>query len=478
MSILNVNKINPVGSGSTVTIAGIASVTNNISVGNSVTASSFHGSSANLTGTGLSLNDGVELKLGSSDDLKIWHHSGGNSYIKETGGGSLVINADDFYLQNVATTTFLRTHSSGSIDLNFGGNKKFETTNSGAIVTGICTATSFVPTEGQLSHRNIVVNGDMRIAQRGASSTSSGIHSVDRFGVWHNDTDEAPTQAQVDVASGTSPYIRGFRKALKVTNGNQTGGADAGDYIWIQTNLEAQDIANSGWRYMYSNQYITLSFWVKSSVAQDFKCYLRSRDGTERQYPFSTGSLTANTWTKVTKTIPGNSGLQFDNNNAQGFQINIGCFFGTNLTASGVTENAWGSWSSTARVPDMTSTWYTTNDATFEITGVQLEVGSAETPFEHRSYGEELARCQRYFYKPELNTFLQPAYQYYRTAKMSVVEFPVTMRVTPTCTATWNTAGTFTQYNMSSSHFKAYVVSAYDANESFYLTAFQASAEV
>ena len=61
---------------------------------------------------------------------------------------------------------------------------------------------------------------------------------------------------------------------------------------------------------------------------------------------------------------------------------------------------------------------------------------------------------------------------------MSVVEFPTTMRATPTCTATWNTSGTFTQYNLSTSHFKAYVASAYDANESFYLTAFQASSEI
>ena len=157
--------------------------------------------------------------------------------------------------------------------------------------------------------RNIVINGAMQIAQRGTSSTSSGRRTLDRFGVWHDGTDEAPTQAQVDVSSGTTPYTNGFRKALKVTNGNQTSGAGADDYIWIQQNLEARDMQRCGWNYTSSSSFITLSFWVKSSVAQDFKCYLRTRDGTERQYPFSTGSLTADTWTKVTKTIPGNSGL-------------------------------------------------------------------------------------------------------------------------------------------------------------------------
>ena len=291
--------------------------------------------------------------------------------------------------------------------------------------------------------RNIVINGAMNVAQRATSSTSSGRRTVDRFGVWHDGTDEAPTQAQVDVSSGTTPYTNGFRKALKVTNGNQTSGAGADDYIWIQQNLEAQDLANSGWNYTSSSSFITLSFWVKSSVAQDFKCYLRTRDGTERQYPFATGSLTADTWTKVTKTIPGNSGLQFDNNNAQGFQINIGCFFGTNLTASGVTENAWSSWSSTARVPDMTSTWYTTNDATFEVTGVQLEVGSQATPFEHLTMGEELILCQRYYFKLGKLDYISQhmsANEVYGIGMAdnddvsiyAMINFPVRMRTAPT----------------------------------------------
>ena len=82
--------------------------------------------------------------------------------------------------------------------------------------------------------RNIIINGAMNVAQRGTSSTSTGYQTVDRFQVQFSGTDEAPTQAQVYVASGTTPYTSGFRKALKVTNGNQTGGAGADDYIWIQ----------------------------------------------------------------------------------------------------------------------------------------------------------------------------------------------------------------------------------------------------
>ena len=248
-------------------------------------------------------------------------------------------------------------------------------------------------------NRNLIINGAFQIAQRGTSSTTSGLATVDRFQQIHAGTDEAPTQARVDVSSGTTPYSLGFRKAFKITNGNQTSGAGADDYIWIQTKLEAQHIASSGWNYLSTSSYITLSFWVKSSVAQDFKGYLRSRDGTERMYPFNTGSLTADTWTKITKTIPGNSGLQFDNDANEGMQLNIGCFFGTNLTNSSTTEDAWATWDSTARSKDFTSTWYTTNDATFEITGVQLEVGSVATDFEHLSEGDNLRRCLRYYFK-------------------------------------------------------------------------------
>ena len=268
----------------------------------------------------------------------------------------------------------------------------------GINMSGIVTATSFVPTVGQLSHRNLIINGDMRIAQRGTSSTSSGYYTVDRFNNFFTGTDESPTQAQVDVASGTTPYTLGFRKALRITNGNQTSGAGASDFISIQYKFEAQDIANSGWNYTSASSFITLSFWIKSSVAQTFKGYIRSLDGTEQNYPFETGSLTADTWTKITKTISGNSNLTFNNDNGEGLQITIAAFWGTDYTDSSVTENAWAAYSGSTRMKDNTSTWYTTNDATLELTGFQLEVGSVATPFEHRSFADELKRCQRYYY--------------------------------------------------------------------------------
>ena len=285
--------------------------------------------------------------------------------------------------------------------------------------------------------KNKIINGAMLVAQRGTSSTTSGYGTVDRFKVTYSGTNENPTQAQVDVASGTTPYTSGFRKALKITNGNQTGGAGATDHIRIVNIIEGQDIANSGWNYKSASSFITLSFWVKSSVAQNFYGFIRNTDGTMYQYPFETGSLTADTWTKITKTIPGNSNLTFDNDNGGAWELYIHQFAGTDETASGVTLNAWTTYSGTAKMPDFTSTWYTTNDATFELTGVQLEVGSVATDFDHKTFGQELALCQRYYI---LNG--QKMGNCGRSHSMSGFDmimsvnfiFPVQMRATPSVT--------------------------------------------
>ena len=247
--------------------------------------------------------------------------------------------------------------------------------------------------------KNLIINGAFQIAQRNLSSTISGYGSVDRFRVQHSGTDEAPTQAQVDVASGTTPYTLGFRKAFRITNGNQTSGAGSTDYINFQYYAEAQDIAKSGWNYTSSSSFVTLQFWIKSSVAQNFQGRLRTRQGTSYNYAFETGSLSADTWTKVTKTVPGNSNLQFDNNTAKNFQIDIFGFYGSGRTSNSTPLDTWIAYASGTQTKDNTETWYTTNDATLEITGMQLEVGSVATDFEHLTFNEDLLKCQRYFHK-------------------------------------------------------------------------------
>ena len=292
---------------------------------------------------------------------------------------------------------------------------------------------------GGIGTKNLVINGAMIIQQKMNAYTSggqnlTGIKTTDRFrGDWSG-TDNSPTQIPVDVAAGTTPYSLGFRKCFKIINGNQTSGAGASDFVGIDTILEAQDIATSGWNYTSASSFVTLSFWVKSSVAQNFYGYLFTSDGTSQNYPFETGSLTADTWTKITKTIPGNSNLTFNNDNGAGLQIQFWAYLGTSYTGT-ITLNQWGAFAGATRTPDNTSTWYTTDDATFEITGVQLEVGSVATDFEHRSYGQELALCQRYYTRltgsggNEMHFTGSTKHQQY--VSCSRVELPTTMRTAP-----------------------------------------------
>ena len=275
---------------------------------------------------------------------------------------------------------------------------------------GICTATTVNTTNlinsTQLSHRNLILNGAMRVNQRGTSSTTSGMQTVDRFLCQFGGTDEALTQAQGSIGSSdTGPYEEGFIKSFKITNGNQSSGAGAADYVEIYTMIEDQDISSSGWNYKSSSSYITISFWVKSSVAQKFPGFLYTNtagEGDSYMYSYqvdngSGGNLTADTWTKITHSIPGNSSLSFNNDNTRGLSIAVFPFNGTDTSTSDHTDNVWAAWSTSNKIKDMTSTWYTTNDATFEITGVQLEVGSVATPFEHRNFHDDTQLCKRYF---------------------------------------------------------------------------------
>ena len=277
----------------------------------------------------------------------------------------------------------------------------------------------------------------MICSQRGVSGSGDyGYYSVDRWYNFNNGLDENPTIAQADLASSDTPFSSGFRKSLKVTNGNQTSGAGAADQTFISTTLEAQDIANSGWNYTSTSSYITLSFWVKASVAQTYYGFLKAPDGSNYIYPYSF-ALSANTWTKVTKTIAGNSNLQFDNNHEAGLEVGIYLFLGTNFTDSGVSLDTWAAYSSGAtRTPDHTSTWYTTNDSTFEMTGVQLTVTDYCPDFPYETYGETLQKCKRYYqqivHASSEEYRLMNAGSYGGTGQCyGVIHYPVEMRTAP-----------------------------------------------
>ena len=314
----------------------------------------------------------------------------------------------------------------------------------GINMSGIVTATSFVPTVGQLSHRNVLINGAMNIAQRYTSSTSHPAYGADRwrwgFG---NHSAGTVTASQQSLSSSDTPYTLGFRKYTRLALG-QAGTAAANTYISMRYKVEAQDIAQSGWNYNSASSDITISFWFRCSTNQTFYFEVKSEDGTPQSYVFSFTASGNNTWTKITKTIPGNSNLQIDNDNGSGLALWIYQFYGTDYT-NNKTLDQWAAYSGSNVMPDMASTWLTAGASTWDLTGIQLEVGSVATPFEHRSAGDEFIRCQRYYqqyvnisavgYVPDNNS---------RTYSHGFF-FPVEMRAAPTMSIT-NTGSSNGQY--------------------------------
>ena len=305
-------------------------------------------------------------------------------------------------------------------------------------------------------NRNLIINGAMQVAQRGTSSNTAGYQTVDRFRTQINNG--TLTQSQQDLATSDTPYTLGFRKYMRILN--QSGiGAATNQYAQIDHKVEAQDLANSGWNFTSNTSKITLSFWVRASVTAKYFGWLMTNDGTVRNHPFvisdSNGSgtnLTADTWTKITKTFTGDSGITINNDNGIGFQISFVAYYGTDFTNSSVSTTSWNTFTSGGYSPDFPSTtWATTTNATFDITGVQLEVGSVATDFEHKSYADELRRCQRYFQH-------YISYAEYQLGATGSVGLPITtlatpMRASPTFvnnTEAKSSNWTFTSFSMMS----------------------------
>ena len=359
-------------------------------------------------------------------------------------GGTASPSGDTRYLNIISTAlteasiSFSRSNSLGgntcgqTIRLDTTGNLIFAVHNVGTKLT--LKSDGNIEVAGNLKSnnlpgRNLIINGAMQIAQRSSSSTTIGYHTVDRFQIGYGGHDEVLTTSQHSLTSSdTGPWEEGFRKSFHVQNGNQTSGADAGDYSQIIYKPEGQDINRSGWNFTDPNSKITLSYWIKASVAQNYYGFIEA-GGPTRIFGWETGALTANTWKKVTVTIPGYASLAIPDTNGAAFSIAFIPYYGTNYTAaSGRDVGQW--YTAYNYLPTNTSTWWTTNDSTFEITGVQLEVGSIATEFEHRSYGEELRRCQRYYYVHASgnNKPVCTSANYAAGSVFGMIQFPVEMR--------------------------------------------------
>ena len=245
----------------------------------------------------------------------------------------------------------------------------------------------------KLGIRNLIINGAMNVAQRGTSGTSNGFNCIDRFGRDVNSGNGTFTDSQQTLTSG-SPYDEGFRKFYR-TASSSASTAGTGSYLQVRYKAEAQDIANSGWDYTNSSSFVTLSFWVRASVTQTYGFGVQTHDGTSYAYN-KNFALTADTWTKIEQKIPGNSNLQFDNDVNKGLTIKFWPHLGS--TYNGATDDTWNTQASNNLGSSIGTSWWTASSATFDLTGVQLEVGNTATPFEHRSFGDELQRCLRYAY--------------------------------------------------------------------------------
>ena len=241
------------------------------------------------------------------------------------------------------------------------------------------------PSAGSLSNRNVIINGAMEIAQRGTSAlTVSGSYPVDRFYISHNSDGAFST-----VRDSESP--NGFTYSTKVTTTTADASLTGSQRLLFVQTLEGQNVSFLDFG-SASAKSITLSFWVRSSVIGTFSGSI-ANGVANRAYPFDYNISSADTWEYKTITIPGDTTGTWATDNSTGMQLifSLGIASGYAGTAGAwVGSQLWGSTSGTANIlGTLNATWY--------ITGVQLEVGSVATPFEHRSYGDELARCQRYY---------------------------------------------------------------------------------
>jgi hypothetical protein len=288
--------------------------------------------------------------------------------------------------------------------------------------------------------RNRIINGDMRIDQRNAGASvnnSSTEYTIDRFRV--ASTQASKFSVQRNAGSVTPPT--GFSNYLGCTSLSSYSVLST-DWFLIGQQIEGYNIADLAWGTSDAKT-VTLSFWVRSSLTGTFGGSLNN-SGYTRCYPFSFTINSANTWIYTTITIAGDTTGTWLTDNGVGIRV----WFNLGSGSSNVgTANAWQAASYYA--PTGATSVVGTSGATFYITGVQFEVGTAATPFEFRPYGHELTLCQRYYNKsysigvvPGTNT---SAGQYRAVSVAGAgwvnIDFPTEMRTEPTITP-YNTTGT------------------------------------
>jgi hypothetical protein len=304
--------------------------------------------------------------------------------------------------------------------------------------------------------RNRVINGAMVIDQRNVgtafNNTTSGVYSADRWKTYG--AQAAKFSIQQDSSANT---VAGFANSLKVTSLSSYSLVTSDQFDVYQL-IEGYNVADLAWG-TASAKAITLSFWTRSSLIGTFGGSVRNT-AANRSYPFTYTISSADTWEYKTITIPGDTTGTWEKTTSTGIILLFG--LGTHSGLSGPA----GAWAAANYVSATGATSVVgTNGATWYVTGVQLEAGSTPTPFEYRQYGTELQLCQRYYFRNTATTTFG-AFSVYAPAVNGTdvylpIQFPVTMRISPSSLETANiqvldgvttyTGGTFTIDSVSNS---------------------------
>jgi hypothetical protein len=242
----------------------------------------------------------------------------------------------------------------------------------------------------QFAHRNLIINGDMQIAQRSssvASITSSGYNTADRYRVAIATQGTWTQSVENDAPTGS-----GFRKSLKMLCTTADASPAAGDEISIQQNIEGQNIQQIKKGTSAAEQ-LTISFWVKANVTGIYVVNIADVDNSREVSKSYTINASA-TWEYKTITFPADTTGAFDNDNALSLSLSFGLGAGSNYT-SGTLQQTWAANTAANRFVGQVNVAAATNNY-WQITGVQLEVGDTATPFEFLPVQQELLMCQRY----------------------------------------------------------------------------------
>ena len=292
---------------------------------------------------------------------------------------------------------------------------------------------ALIGSQTALSNRNLVINGAMQVAGRGTSFTGLGNgdtgYTVDRFRFVESGS---PTYEFTVSQSTTVPSGSGFSYSIKYDCTTADTAMAAGDTLKLEQWIEAQNLQQLAYG-SSSAKSLTLSFWVRSNKTGNYVVWFY-QDDDARQISKTYSISSADTWEFKTLTIPGDTTGIFDNDNGRGLLLSWGLASGTTYT-SGTQPTAWENAVSANRFAGLNVNLADSTSNEWYITGVQLELGETATPFEHRSYGDELARCDRYFQPYDLSggyVGLSTAYIVNSTTALSSMTFRTPMRASPT----------------------------------------------